>query len=401
MSVLFHITSTLLVLLTALGATGRLVGAAPAPFTLVGGRVLQRDGTLKEGLAIVVAGQRIQRVAKAGEKLPNPVHLSPTSVISPGIIDVCSAVGAHGAVIEISKPVDSTASAADAVDAFHRDLVTAARAGITTAMVCPQPNAVVSGTAVTFRTAVDESKPDPLDVLRRDGPVVFALGEKVLRRDREPTSRSGAVTLLERALVAVARGEDHPGLSLFLEGSVPGVVFCSELQDVHRALDIFAAAGRIPHVVFTPEQPLSTVKALAERLKASPSSSAIIGPLDFRSSRNALASGAAFDRAGVPVVFAGGLPRHSRYSPRVAAALAVRHGMEPAAARRALTFAAAAVAGVSERIGSLEVGKDADIVVFSDDPLRLDARVEHVYGRGKPLFKSQPKSAQRRRHAER
>ena len=394
-----HRTTTLLALLMALDlTTGSLAGATPAPFTLVGGRVLRSDGTLKDGLAIVVAGQRILRVAKSSEKLPNPVRLPPMSVVSPGIIDVCSSIGADGEAIEISKPVDSTASAADAVDPFHRDLAAAARAGITTVMVCPHPNNVVSGTAVTLRTAGDGSKSEPLDLLRRDGPIVFALGEQVLRTDREPTSRSGAVLILERALVRATRGEDHPGLSMFLEGSVPGVLFCSELQDVHRALDVFSAAGRLPHVVFTPKQPLSAIKTLAERLKAFPKSFVVIGPLEFQSSHNTLAAGASLDRAGVPVVFSGGLPRNSRYSPRIAASLAVRHGMDPPAARRALTSAAAEVAGVSERVGSLEVGKDADIVVFSDDPLRLDARVEQVFIRGNRLVGSQPKGEQRRHY---
>ena len=72
--------------------------------------------------------------------------------------------------------------------------------------------------------------------------------------------------------------------------------------------------------------------------------------------------------------------------------------MDPPAARRALTSAAAEVAGVSERVGSLEVGKDADIVVFSDDPLRLDARVEQVFIRGNRLVGSQPKGEQRRHY---
>lgn len=53
--------------------------------------------------------------------------------------------------------------------------------------------------------------------------------------------------------------------------------------------------------------------------------------------------------------------------------------MDPAAARRAITSVAAKAAGVASRVGTIEPGRDADLVVFSDDPLRLDARVLAVY----------------------
>ncbi len=53
--------------------------------------------------------------------------------------------------------------------------------------------------------------------------------------------------------------------------------------------------------------------------------------------------------------------------------------MDPAKARQAMTSTAAAVAGVADRVGAIRPGLDADIVVFSDDPLRLDARVLEVY----------------------
>jgi imidazolonepropionase-like amidohydrolase len=49
------------------------------------------------------------------------------------------------------------------------------------------------------------------------------------------------------------------------------------------------------------------------------------------------------------------------------------------AALRAITLEAARVAGVADRVGSIEVGKDADLVVFSGDPLDLSSRVIATY----------------------
>jgi imidazolonepropionase-like amidohydrolase len=56
--------------------------------------------------------------------------------------------------------------------------------------------------------------------------------------------------------------------------------------------------------------------------------------------------------------------------------------MQPAAARRAITIAPAQTAGVADSIGSIVPGRDGDLVIFSNDPLRLDAKVLEVYVKG-------------------
>lgn len=51
------------------------------------------------------------------------------------------------------------------------------------------------------------------------------------------------------------------------------------------------------------------------------------------------------------------------------AALAVKHGLDKEAAWRAITVNPAKIAGIFDRVGSLEVGKDADVVIWTDDPM--------------------------------
>ena len=60
--------------------------------------------------------------------------------------------------------------------------------------------------------------------------------------------------------------------------------------------------------------------------------------------------------------------------------------MDPAAARRAMTITPARVAGVDDRVGAIRAGMDADFVVFSDDPLRLDSAVLAVYVDGLRVY---------------
>jgi hypothetical protein len=251
-------------------------------------------------------------------------------------------------------------------------------AGVTAAMVCPAPRNVVSGAAVTFSTASSQGE---LAVLRDDGPLVFALGDRVLREDRAPTSRDGARHLLHEALAAARAGRGHVRLRSFVEGRVPGLVFCDGEADLRAALELFDEAGRLPHFVYNPDAPATSTESYAAEI-AQRQVLAVVGPFDFASPETLLRAAGVLDRAGVRVAFRGGLPVSSRHAPRVSAALAVRYGMDPAAARRALTLHAAEVAGVADRSGAIAARKDADLVVFSADPLRLDARVLEVYARG-------------------
>ena len=64
------------------------------------------------------------------------------------------------------------------------------------------------------------------------------------------------------------------------------------------------------------------------------------------------------------------------------AAIAVRGGLEPEEALRAITLGGARLAGVAHRVGSLTPGKDADVVVTSGHPLEWTGSVEHVFING-------------------
>lgn len=62
----------------------------------------------------------------------------------------------------------------------------------------------------------------------------------------------------------------------------------------------------------------------------------------------------------------------------VCAGLAVREGLPRDAALRAITLDAAAIVGIDDRVGSLTVGKDADLVLFRDDPFTVAAKPQAV-----------------------
>ena len=71
------------------------------------------------------------------------------------------------------------------------------------------------------------------------------------------------------------------------------------------------------------------------------------------------------------------------------AALAVKNGMDEYEALKAITINPATALGISDRVGSLKVGKDADIVIFDRFPLDFMAKAETVYIDGKNIVKEQ------------
>ena len=66
---------------------------------------------------------------------------------------------------------------------------------------------------------------------------------------------------------------------------------------------------------------------------------------------------------------------------------AVDHGVSPEDALKALTLNSARIMGIDERVGSLEKGKDADVVVLSGPPFEAATRVEGVIVNGKVGWK--------------
>jgi len=71
----------------------------------------------------------------------------------------------------------------------------------------------------------------------------------------------------------------------------------------------------------------------------------------------------------------------------VCAGIAAREGMNEEEALKAITINAAEILGISDRLGSLEVGKDADIVIYSGHPFDLRSKVEVVMVNGEIVKK--------------
>jgi imidazolonepropionase-like amidohydrolase len=83
--------------------------------------------------------------------------------------------------------------------------------------------------------------------------------------------------------------------------------------------------------------------------------------------------------AGVKVAICTDHPENPvQYLP-LAAAVCVRHGLSREQALRAISLDAAEIAGIADRVGSISVGKDADLVLYPSSPFQLDALPQAVW----------------------
>lgn len=349
------------------------------PIAILAGQYVAPDGSLQPGAAIVLSSGKIKaiRSTKLFKNLPGVIDRS-DAVICPGLIDVRSTMGVYQNNIETAYAIDPSTSMIDAIDWHHPDLASALQAGITTAMIVPSDANIVSGASAVVKTALYRNKPIILD---REGPLMFAVGRSVNLFDRAPTSQIGALSMLRNTLDRAKSGQGHERLQSFVRGGKNAMVVCGNEMDVSAALKTMKNLGRAVSIAYTGD-----VHQLANEISKT-DRSVVMGPFAFSMSSRTLSIASTFDEAGIPVVFAGGTPAQSADGLRTTAALAVRYGMNPDKARLAITMLAAKVAGVDHRVGSIKPGLDADLVVFSGDPLRLDSRVLEVYIQGERVYR--------------
>ena len=362
--------------LTSGAAATTIALIAGADTALIAPHVVMPNGELAADRAVIIAEDGTIRDVVAVDDVPGDATIIryEHGVISPGLIDVNSAVGVSGANFERAYAIDAEASALESFDPGAFDVSRAHQAGVTAVMVMPAPVNVIPGRAATVRTW---SADGTADVIWDDTALSVVIAPSAYSPNREPSTRSGALQMLRATL----RDDQASGsLQRALEGNLPILVTCAEAQDVFAALTLFGTRSIVPTIVHTID-----AGEIAEDI-AEQNATVVVGPYGFESDEKTLSGAGALERAGASVVLAGNVGSGDPDSLRITAALAVRHGLSPATARRAITSSAAAVSRVADRTGAIQAGLDADLVVFSGDPLRLDARVVEVWVKGSRSF---------------
>ncbi len=216
------------------------------------------------------------------------------------------------------------------------------------------------------------------------------------RRDRQRVPRPGRGDGLQRRAGA---GEHHARAGG--HGRAAGRSGCGRCGRLARDGD--AAAARDPGRCAAAASDLLAAMRLADEFKvrlvivgasegwmvaeqlAKAKVPVVVKPLTniptFDSLGATLENAARLSRAGVTVALASFDTQNSR-NLRQEAGNAIANGMDRDAALKAVTLTPAQLWGVADRVGSLEIGKDADVVIWSGDPFELTTGAERVFIKG-------------------
>lgn len=321
----------------------------------------------------------------------------------PGFIDshthlglTTSGVGFEGE--DLNESVDACTPQLriiDGINPLDYSFELARKAGVTCAVVSPGSANAVSGQIYAIKTA--GKRVDKMSL--GEVGIKFSLGEnpKMTYNDRDetPVTRMAIAAVIREALYKAKRYGEDVDKALYEDGDLPEYDIKSEallpLLDrrikahfhCHRADDIFTAV-RIANE-FSLDYTLvhCTDGYLVAGELAEEKCSAVIGPVICDRCKPEMASlspenAAILSKSGVKVAVC---TDHSEvpieYLP-LSVGICRKHGLPPKDALLSVTRHAAEIAGIADRVGSIEAGKDADLVLFAGDPFEVMSSPEMV-----------------------
>lgn len=332
-------------------------------------------------------------------------------VITPGLIDSHCHVGLFGDSLgfegadanEDSDPITPQLRAIDGINPQDRAFADAIGAGVTTVVTGPGSANPIGGQFAAIKTygiCVDDM------VVKAPCAMKMALGEnpKTVYNDKNqaPMTRMGTIALMRETLYKAINyrddwedyendedEDDKPEFDMKLEAMLP--VINKEIPvkfHAHRADDICSAIRLAKEfdLVYTIEH-CSDGDVIADILKRE-NVAVNLGPTLTDRSKPELKnlSFATYKRLsdmGLDVSIITDHPEITIENLPLCAALAVSNGMDAEKALSAITYTAAKNCGIADRVGSLEVGKDADIAVFTALPTEFNSKCTMTFINGK------------------
>lgn len=382
----------------AVVAPGLLGAQAESAIVIRGATIHTATGAPFVG-SIVLRGGKILAIgatvaAPAGARIIDGTG----KVVTPGMIDNHSHIGAKVTDLNDGPMVIGPQHRfLDALDLGDSDWKDAVSGGVTTIVTGPGSGENVSGMAVVIKTfGADFSR----RMLLEKGGMKFAMGAK--SRDRYPTTTMGVAANLRQYLIktqeyvaAQKKWEDDgrkgnpPARDLGYESMADVLSKKTYVRaHVHAATDVMTLIRLQDEFGFE-----LTLHHSTEAYKVAPELakrgiSAVVLPLGPRIGigEDAMAGPYILWKAGVKIAMHTDAPVINQKWLRLCAALAMRYGIPEDEALKMVTRNAAEIARVGDRVGTLEVGKDADLVMFDGPWYEPRSRVELVIGDGQVIF---------------
>ncbi|MEM8709791.1 MAG: amidohydrolase family protein [Planctomycetota bacterium] len=353
-------------------------------------KVYTSTGSTFEDALIVVADGKVASITPGASATEDSLK---TAALTAGLIDASARIHLGNRSVEQSKEVTPAISMKFGVDPFDARWDRLARTGVTTAFVPPLNRNVVGGVGVTVKTAGGATLADRMlegaDMLcgaigslpsSGNSP---ASGRPRSFYNRRPTTRMGVEWEWRKSLFDAAQAPEDGAsadtrvLQDVLAGKVGAYIQAYATQDIRTAVYLKEEMeregfGKIRLVIDggaeawrEPELLVRTATAVV--LPPVPSQGRTVD-----SSFMAINTAKVLQDAGIPVALSA---HDARTQPLgIQAGLAMRGGLTREEALRAVTMTPAQILGVDARVGSIEVGKDADLVLWNGEPFEATTR---------------------------
>jgi imidazolonepropionase-like amidohydrolase len=376
-----------------------------AQIAIKGKTIYTMNGEPIQNGIILIKDKKIESVGNESQiTIPSGYQIIEGNIITPGLIDAHSVVGLSGLYnyqhdqeqLEKSDAIQPELRAIDAYNKNDKLVDYLLSLGVTTIHTGHAPGALASGQTMIVKTYSESFTDYIIDSVSM---VAFTLGNSVKSNYEKPGTRSKGVAMLRQEFFkAIEYGkkinngkpDEKPARDLKLEtllrvlnGELPA------LFSVNRAVDIMAALRLSEefklNIVL---DGLAEAYLVTEELKKS-NFPIILHPTMMRAYGDyknvSFETASNLHKEGFKFALQSG---YESYVPKTRvvlfeAAVANAYGLPFENALASITIDAAELLGISNRVGSIEIGKDADIVIFDDNPFEYTSHVCKVIVNGK------------------
>lgn len=321
-------------------------------------------------------------------------------LVTPGCVEAHCHIGVHNSSMrwegadfnERSDPLTPHMRAIDGINPMDETFEQAVAHGVTSACTGPGSANVVGGTFAAIK--LHGKRVDRM-IIKDPVAMKCAFGENPKgafgqNGGKAPVTRMATAAMLRELLFKTRQYMENKaagkevGFDMKLEAMIPVLERKIPLKaHAHRADDIFTSIRIAKEFDVRLTLDHCTDGALIADELAAEDYAAFVGPSFGSKSKVELmhkdfSTAAALHAAGVPISIITDAPVTPLEALPMCAGLAVRAGLPYEAAWRAITAGPAAQTGIGDRVGTLEVGKDGDAVIWTDDPLTVIGAAAYV-----------------------
>ena len=388
-----------------------------------GGTVLPISGPAIPNGTVLIRGSRIAAVG-ANVTVPAGAEIVDArgKFVMPGVVDAASTIGIEASDLNESDPVTPGLRAFESYNPYGTfgagkpgplRNTDALSGGVTTMYLSPADASLIGGQGFIVKSA--GANLDAL-VVRDPAAMDMALGTPpkaaARARNRDPYTRMAEVAMIRQALIkateyqrnrlqtpTLPRDLGMEALGRLLKREFPARIQANSATDIRAALrlgqefgvDVVIdggagawevkddlAARRIPVVLGQVSHPYVSNEEIPDKGDYPPVDERLAGRLTGAGIPTAIAT---FSRA-----FGSLAPSGTGKWLLIDAAIAAGYGMSEADVLKAVTLVPAGILGIADRIGSLEAGKDADVIILDGPPLSVKTWVQRAYVNGELVY---------------